>query len=481
MKIEKINLCFSAVVSIIFTLLFLQNVCPYTLSGGGDSVIFQQMGQAMLLGKVPYLDLFDHKGFLLYCIQALALLIHKGHWGFYILTVIGLTSTLYLWNKISGLLISGWRRYIPSVLTLALYITLCNKGNDTEFWSLPFISYSIYLLCRHYKMGDCLSYIECFLLGVCVGVIAFIRLNNVAPICVVCLALAVSYIIKKRYARLGYSILSVIGGFLSAILATILLFTMLYGVDNLNYLIFGTFTFNLEYMSSYKAMDGSILQIPFYLSIVMCLVCAFLSDKKSAVIFLILAFVFTYLTFGKSYYNHYFTITLPLYIVGFTLLLDTSIARKMRITPARVIVAVCIMVAGCVIVWPSISPRIERGRIMERGLSEIQSTLNSIPSSELDSIWNYNAAMTGANILQTINRVQMNRIFLGFQLGLSPDLVEVGNIEDVKPLWIMINDKTRWKEENRADSAYVANNYREEFRSDFETAYIKNVIFYRRK
>lgn len=118
---------------------------------------------------------------------------------------------------------------------------------------------------------------------------------------------------------------------------------------------------------------------------------------------------------------------------------------------------------------------------MERGLSEIQSTLNNIPSSELDSIWNYNAAMTGANILQTINRVQMNRIFLGFQLGLSPDLVEVGNIEDVKPLWIMINDKTMWKEENRADSAYVANNYREEFRSDFETAYIKNVIFYRRK
>ena len=38
-------------------------------------MIFQQIGYAILEGKVPYIDVFDHKGFYLFLFQAFGLFI----------------------------------------------------------------------------------------------------------------------------------------------------------------------------------------------------------------------------------------------------------------------------------------------------------------------------------------------------------------------------------------------------------------------
>ena len=476
---DKRNLSFSLVVSAIFVLLFCQNVCPYTLAGGGDSVIFQQMGQAMLLGKVPYLDLFDHKGFLLYCIQAVALMLHNGHWGFFILSVINLSMTLYIWNKTTGLFIENWKKYIPSILVLGIYMPICGKGNDTEFWSLPFISYPIFLLCSHYKSGALLKYSQCFIIGLGVGVITCIRVNNAAPICMVFLAFLCSYCRQKEYKNLFYSILSVMAGFVMVLGFTILLYLGLYGIDNLYYLIYGTFIFNIEYMA--LVGNGSILQMPFFLSVLVCTLIVFLSRKKYLVIFLISSFIFTYLTMGKGYFFHYFTITLPLFIVGLTLILDNQEVRLININKYLIVGIFVIFVFGCFIAWPYVYPRIQRGVIMENGLHAVRGELVNIPKYERDSIWNYNTGMTGANVLQSVNCVQMNRIFLDFQLKVSEDLKEVGTIQECCPRWIMISHGTTWDDNTKCDSVFIANNYMESFRTDFETDYIKDVIFYKRR
>lgn len=476
---EKSNCLFSFVVSSVFVLLFCQNVCPYTLAGGGDSVIFQQMGQAIVLGKVPYLDIFDHKGFLLYCIQAVALMIHNGHWGFFILSVISLSITLYIWNKISGLFIENWKKYIPSILTLCIFIPICGKGNDTEFWSLPFISYPILLLCSHYKSGALLNYSQCLIIGLCVGVITFIRVNNAAPICVVCLALLYSYCRLKEYKRLLYSILAVMSGFVLVIGFTTLLFLGLYGINNLYYLFYGTFIFNMSYMA--LVGHGSIWQMPFVLSLMVCILTVFLSKKKNVVIFLISSFIFTYLTFGKGYFFHYFTITLPLFVVGFALILDNQKIRLLNPNKYFIVGTLAILILGCFVAWPSVSPRIQRGVIMENGLRAVRGDLVNIPLEERDSIWNYNTKMTGANLLQSVNYVQMNRIFLEFQLKVSESLKEIGTIQECRPKWIMINNGTTWDDDTKCDSVFIANEYIEAFMTDFETDYIKNVVFYKRR
>ena len=59
-----IGICF--IVSFITLLLFAISVSPISLFEGYDSCVFKQMGLAILQGKTPYVDLFDHKGPLIY-------------------------------------------------------------------------------------------------------------------------------------------------------------------------------------------------------------------------------------------------------------------------------------------------------------------------------------------------------------------------------------------------------------------------------
>ena len=51
--------------------IFAVNISPFTIYEGCDSCVFKQMGLAILSGKTPYLDLFDHKGPVIYFINAL--------------------------------------------------------------------------------------------------------------------------------------------------------------------------------------------------------------------------------------------------------------------------------------------------------------------------------------------------------------------------------------------------------------------------
>ena len=64
--------------SIAFVILFAYVNSPLYVRRGIDQMIFQQIGYAILEGKVPYIDVFDHKGFYLFLFQAIGLFIGGG-------------------------------------------------------------------------------------------------------------------------------------------------------------------------------------------------------------------------------------------------------------------------------------------------------------------------------------------------------------------------------------------------------------------
>ena len=64
-----------------------------------DSDIFQYVGYTITKGQRPYTDIFDHKGLLLYWIEALGYIINPS-WGVCVLQVVNLSATIFLWNKI---------------------------------------------------------------------------------------------------------------------------------------------------------------------------------------------------------------------------------------------------------------------------------------------------------------------------------------------------------------------------------------------
>ena len=58
-------------VTIGYQLVLAVSLTPLATYEGCDSLVFKQMGLAMLQGKVPYIVLFDHKWPVLYLINAM--------------------------------------------------------------------------------------------------------------------------------------------------------------------------------------------------------------------------------------------------------------------------------------------------------------------------------------------------------------------------------------------------------------------------
>lgn len=77
MKKTNYNWLLLFLVSFCFNFIFSGSTTPLYKSMSIDSAIFQEIGLAILHGKIPYTDIFDHKGLYLYMIDALGLAINS--------------------------------------------------------------------------------------------------------------------------------------------------------------------------------------------------------------------------------------------------------------------------------------------------------------------------------------------------------------------------------------------------------------------
>lgn len=430
----------------------------------------------MLQGKIPYVDLFDHKGFVLYIIQAMALSLTEGNLGVFIFTLLAKSISIYFWILTTSVYIKGWQAILPTFCALSV-ANITGLSNTTELWSLPIISYSLYVAVKSYANRTFVTKWECMGIGLGMGIILFLRMNNMASICIVCLSFAIYYICVEKYKVLWTSILYTLGGFLSSSLLVIAIFVVMYGKENINAMIYGTFIFNFEYLDNF--VKGSILSMPFYLS-VLVMAAVILSNKKRNVIettFVVACFVLSYMTFGKTYFLHYFTVTLPLYVVALTSIMKSIEYNRIKYNYAYVLSFLLLLIVYAV--QSHIIPSNNRLSQFEEECVKTFPLVNSIPMADRDSIWNYNAEMICTNLLQSIRTVQMNRIFLQMQLGISENLNENGSVETVHPKWIVLKKNTSWSNDQKKDSMYIATNYSPIFESYGQPG--RAVVFLKRK
>lgn len=472
---KKCCLLLSIAVSLVYSIL-ISFGHPVTMYSGADGSIFEQVGLGMLQGKIPYVDLFDHKGFVLYIIQAMALSLTEGNLGIFIFTLLAKSISVYFWIMTTSVYIKGWQAILPTLFALSV-ANITGLSNTTELWSLPIISYSLYVAVKSYANRAFVTKGECLGIGFGMGMILFLRMNNMASICIVCLSFAIYYIWVEKYKVLWTSIVYALGGFLCSSLLVIVIFVVMYGKENINAMIYGTFIFNFEYVD--KFVKGSIMSMPFYLS-VFIMVAVILSNKKRNAIettFIVSCFVLSYLTFGKTYFLHYFTVTLPLYVIALTSIMKSVDYNKIRYNYAYVLAFLLLLIVYAV--QSHIIPSNNRLSQFEEECTNTFALVSTIPVTERDSIWNYNGEMICTNILQSIRTVQMNRIFLPMQLGISENLKENGSIETVHPKWIVMKKETCWSDVQKTDSMYMATNYSPIFESYGSPSRV--VVFLKRK
>lgn len=173
-----------------------------------DSGIFLYFGQQINAGKLPYVDLFDHKPPMVFYLDALGLAL-GGRWGVWALELTslfaaGLAGFIFL-RRFYNQWVAGY-----AILALLLNLGLVlERGNLTEEYALPFQFIALALFAgldeqRGFRWRS-------YLIGVCAG-FAFMLRQNLIGIWLVLALIVILRAANRREARTLLELLRWAGG-----------------------------------------------------------------------------------------------------------------------------------------------------------------------------------------------------------------------------------------------------------------------------
>ena len=151
----------------------------------GDSSIFIFFGKAITLGKDAYRDYFDHKGPILFYINALGYFLTKSKVGIFILQCISLSISSIFMYKTARFFTKPIRSVICVIITILAFGATISDGNLTEEYCILYCMIAIYtalkFITKHPKAPHPRKNMVIY--GICFGICAFIRVNNGLIIC----------------------------------------------------------------------------------------------------------------------------------------------------------------------------------------------------------------------------------------------------------------------------------------------------------
>lgn len=319
-----------ALVFLALMLIMSGTTSPLYFSNGFDSGIFSLLGKGLVEGKTLYTELFDHKGPVIFLINALGHAI-GGRTGIFLLQCIfGLAGILILASCVALLREDRPGNYLRDSLIIfaagfAFFFLSFDSGNLTEEYSLPFISLSLWLFVKYsLRAGDetCHPLGYAFVHGICFAVLAFTRLNNAITVAAGILAIGI-WLIKK--GEIKNLLLNLLAGLLGIGAVSLPICLYFHSTGALDQMIYATFLYNFGIVG--QASHHSLLSNPgIYLCLyllpmggcLMLLAEKLIRERKLCFIDMLLLCILLFNALGLwvvNRFHHYFTVFVPVYIV----------------------------------------------------------------------------------------------------------------------------------------------------------------------
>lgn len=141
-------------------------LCEYI---GEDGGIFLLMGKNLIHGGTLYSDLFDHKGPVIFWLNAIPQLFIKGTFGVWLLELAFLITSAMLIYRTGKLLVAKRPAMIAPIIYVGMMGILFNGGNCTEEYSNFFTIILIYIFVKWQKSGI-IPRIDTSILGFCFAI-----------------------------------------------------------------------------------------------------------------------------------------------------------------------------------------------------------------------------------------------------------------------------------------------------------------------
>ncbi len=180
-----------------------KNSFLYVFNDWEDINAFFTVGKSMMKGIVPYRDLFEQKGLILYVIYGIGYLLSNSNFnGIFILEIINFSFFLYYANKIIEIYLDKKYSYvllaILAVITTTIYSFV--QGGSCEEFTLPYLIVSLYYFIKHFKIKE-LNNKEIMINGAMAGIVFMMKFTIVGLFIGFVFFIFLEYIRKKEFKK----------------------------------------------------------------------------------------------------------------------------------------------------------------------------------------------------------------------------------------------------------------------------------------
>ena len=419
----------AVVLSALFVALFSTSTSPLFSTDGGDSVIYRMLGLGILHGRMPYVDIFDNKGLLLYLIEALGQWMLPGRCGIFLLQVLSLSVTMVFSYRTLRLMLPVRKAVWAALAALFLLGGCYQGGNRVEEYELPFLAIAFYygLQCVAQNGESRKSVCRHLAIGLCFGALVLLRPNDaIGMVGGMTLGLALMGIYNHDYK-------TVVADIMAFSLAALLMFlpvaicyrnhldSLWQGMVGINGSVSGGMLGQISTLL--KWAKWAILLLMFVLAVML-----WYSDRKSLLWVLVPAGMLQLFFVGGKMYAHYLMPLFPL------LLLYVALLFVQRNRPVLLLAVAILCLSHRPLPRMAILNAAESIKAMGHR-DTVGSTVCPIPYSERMSVWNHSLDpwREGAPMAWLVDNgiSQCNR--QAFSLN---EYVEELDFDATAPLWV---------------------------------------------
>ena len=445
-----------------FLLLYSYSTSPFYVGNGCDSMIFKTMGLAILQGKTPYLDLFDHKGPILYLINAVGQWMVPGRFGIFVLQIVSLSVSLIFWFKTAKLIGNSLLSFVWVIVALCIMGVFFEGGNLTEEWNLPFIAISLYCsisyFVRNSEKQHPIKYSLVY--AICFGMSFFIRPNDaVAQIGGVMTGVTLWLLYKKEYKNAINNAISFFLGFAIIAIPILVWFAIRGALDEFYY---GLLKFNSMYSEGIASLLRSVIgkeKLKFFMFFVVLCVMVYNSVHKKLLFLMIPLLLFVVALMGTRPYPHYYIVVAPFFMLFFVFLCVQH-NKSIIVCALAVIIASHIDTLKTARKTSKIKVKYAL-HVLKNGVDEPSSfketdrILQFVPKGKRDQIWNYNLDFD-LSMLWRNGLVQANKVPLFSMYLVDNKLKEEDNLIQQKPEYVLFSDD---HSKDSSDYVFILSNY----------------------
>lgn len=332
----------------------------YPTNMDADENCFLTVGKAWMNGILPYRDILEHKGPILYLIYGITWLFARdSFFGIYLFEILCASAFLYLMSVICKLYGRSLYIIIPLVALIVYTARPFKTGGNAEELCMPLLAYALYKGLAFLLQRRRISWLHYALIGLSIGIVFWIKYTFVGFYLGWFLFFGHHFIKNKEWKSFLVMTIGLAAGFCIVLLPVVLYFRAnnalgdlveVYFIDNIflysgfqgNSLIFNLL---LNYGRGLTLLvDGNFL-------IMFIIILGLLQDKTR---FLLTTFGFLFCTtfIGKQIYPYYPFIFTP-FICGGLFLIADKVAGINKYFVKYTLPAVCVFMLLCGIMTPN--------------------------------------------------------------------------------------------------------------------------------